>query len=92
MSRVVYQHYKTVVPGQALKDVPRCNLYEIICHALDEKSVTPLVVYRNLGQNTIWARMEEEFYGDVVTPNGTVPRFTPHNITKKVTGLCAPSV
>ena len=79
---VVYQHYKTVQPGQSFEDF-QDDLYEVVTHALDEKSLTPLVVYRQIKTNTTWVRTEDEFYGEVVTPEGVVPRFVEHIIPEK---------
>jgi hypothetical protein len=60
------QHYRHFKGGE----------YEIVCLAIKEDTLEPLVVYKSLTHDYIWARTLENFTETVELNGKTVKRFT----------------
>lgn len=61
---MIYCHYKG-------------GLYRILHEALHTDDETELVIYESLQDGRRWARPKAEFFGEVTTDKGVVPRFSP---------------
>lgn len=60
----IYRHYKTR------------GLYAIDARAIEEATLTPVVIYRSLQDKVVWSRPLADFVAMVDTSEGIVPRFT----------------
>lgn len=58
-----YRHYKG-------------GIYEVVCRALQEADLTPVVVYK-ASNGTVWTRPESNFFETIIVDGKSVQRFTP---------------
>ena len=68
-----------LIVGAEYEHVKTGNHYRLLALAKDSHTLTDLVVYEALYDNTvakIWVRSKEEFLGEAQSPDGTLhPRF-----------------
>lgn len=58
-----YRHYKG-------------GLYELLCEAMLESDLSPMIVYR-AADGSVWVRPKQEFFQLVEVDGMMVPRFAP---------------
>ncbi len=80
---IVYQHYKTVKPGQTISEIPTIDLYELLTEGVLEATLCPMVAYRNLGTGKVWFRRRDSFFEYVEVAGGLVPRFQAHQVADR---------
>ena len=51
------------------------GFYEILHEAKNSEDLSIVIVYKSLKDGGIWTRPKKEFFEEIDTPSGKVPRF-----------------